>query len=79
LISNLNDEFSRLDEKRNTGQSVQKELVEVYDNFFDSVYWQLAKVGHAPIPREVGDAGGDLETVLINALQMLEIQIAQRK
>ena len=79
LISNLNDEFSRLDEKRNKGQSIAKDLVEVYGNVFDSVYWSLAKAGHAPIPREGGYAGGDPDAALINALQMLDIQIAQRK
>jgi hypothetical protein len=79
LVSILNDEFTRLDEKRNKGQSIAKDLVEVYGNFFDSVYWPLVKAGHAPIPREGGHAGGDHATELINAFKMLDIQITQRK
>ena len=78
LISNVNDEFTRLDEKRNTGQSIQKDLIEVYSKLIDSVYWPLAKAGHALMPREGENDGGDPDTALINALQMLEIQIAQR-
>ena len=52
LMSTMNDEFSRLDEKRNRGQSIQKDLVDVYGTIFDSVFWPLVKAGHAPMPWE---------------------------
>jgi hypothetical protein len=79
LKSTINDEFSRLDEKRNTGQPIQKDLVEVYGTIFDSVYWPLSKAGHAPMPWDGENAGGDSKTALINVLQILENRIEHRK
>jgi hypothetical protein len=38
LISTMNNDFSRLDEKRISGESIQNDLVEVFSNIFVSAY-----------------------------------------
>ena len=79
LKSTVNDEFSRLDEKRNTGQSIQKDLDEVFSQIYDLVYWQLVKAGLLKWPLDIRNNNEDPERSLRYALQMLYIVIDQQK
>jgi len=78
-MSTMNDELSRLDGKRNTGQSIQNDLVEVYVTIFDSVFCSLVKAGYAPMPWDGKIPAKDSDSAPKNIFQMFEIQIGQRQ